>query len=164
MDIHLHDWRTKPILCKDLCAIFATIKCFTCLFVLIRWKWLFEESDWASWIAQKWKRLDVKNKNKNKTKHEITPQSKTKQSDECTMPQMTVGATPPHPLMPQNICSLKLYNWSDVRCRESSMSTPWGKNYIHETEVTGWLCVLVCVGMALRGITVPHFFRNIMCS
>ena len=51
MDIHLHDWRTKLIFCKDLCAIFTTNK-FMFHMVFFRWKWLFEESDWASWIAQ----------------------------------------------------------------------------------------------------------------
>lgn len=48
-----------------------------------------------------------KKKNPKQKKHEIKPQSKTKQSDECTVTQMTVGATHPSPL-PQNICSLKL--------------------------------------------------------
>lgn len=86
MDIHLHDWRTKLIFCKDLCAIFTTIK-LTFHMGIFRWKWLFEESDWASWIAQ--------NETTGREKHEITPQSKTKQSDKCTVIQMTVGATPP---------------------------------------------------------------------
>lgn len=143
--------RTKPILCKDLCAILTTIK-FMSHMVFLRWKWLFLESDWASWIAQ--------NENDWTWKHDITPQSKTKQSDKCTVIQMTFGATPPIP-----IC-LKIYvlwncNWSDVRFRASSMSTPWGKTYIHETEVTGWLSVLVWLQEAL-------LFRTsiaiIMCS
>lgn len=57
--------------------------------------------------CSKWKQLDVKKKKPKTKKHEIKPQSKTKQSDECTVTQMTVGATHPSPL-PQNICSLKL--------------------------------------------------------
>lgn len=56
--------------------------------------------------------------------------------------------------------SLKIYvlrncSWSDVRCRANSMSTPWGKTYIHETESHR---LAVCVGMALQDITVPRFF------
>lgn len=55
--------------------------------VFFRAKWLFEESDWASWIAH--------NEIRGVEKHEITPQSKTKQSDKCTVTQMI--ATPPIP-------------------------------------------------------------------
>lgn len=77
----------KTILCKDLCAIFTAIK-FLFHVVSFRWKWLFEESDWASWIAR--------NENDWTWKHEITPQSKTK-SDKRTVIQMTFGATPPIP-------------------------------------------------------------------
>lgn len=82
--------------------------------------------------------------------HDGTTQSDTKQSDK-QWTRMTLDASP---------LSLKIYvlrncSWSDVRCRANSMSTPWGKTYIHETESHR---LAVCVGMALQDITVPRSF------
>lgn len=97
MDIHLHDWRTKLILCKDLCAIFTTLILMFHMFSF-RWKWLLEESDWASWIAQKIKnRLDVK--------REFTPQSKTKTIWQMYSDTNDIWCHPTHPPLPQNKCS-----------------------------------------------------------
>lgn len=145
MDIHLHDWRTKPILCKDLCAILTTVKSMFHMFYLFFLGgsgYLKSQTEHPGLL--KIKKNKKQKKNEWTWKHEITPQSKTNNLDKCTVIQMTFGTTPP---IPTPLC-LKIHvllncNWSDVRCRASSMSTPWGKTYIHETEVTGWLSVLV---------------------
>lgn len=59
---------------------------------------------------------------------------------------MTWGATPSPPHQPHPTVSKHRFfwncSWSDARCRARSMSTPWGKTYIHETQKSqvGCLC------------------------
>lgn len=48
----------------------------------------------------------IKNETSGREKHEITPQSKRKQFDRCSVIQMTVGAPPPS--LPLNLGSLKV--------------------------------------------------------
>lgn len=70
---------------------------------------------------------------------------------------MTFGATLPIPSVSKYRFSKALIGpMFDV---ERALC-PRGKIYIHETETTSWLCV----GMAFRGITVPRFLHNIVCS
>lgn len=70
------------IFCKDLCAIF-TIKFMFHVF--------FFKVEVAIWRV----RLSILDLLKMKQlEHDTTPQSTTKQSDKCTVIQLTVGATP----------------------------------------------------------------------
>lgn len=77
MDIHLHG-----------CAFFTTIKFMFHFFFVVMCKWLLKsQTEHPGLLLNGW----------TWRKHEITPQSDTKQSDKCTVIQMIFGATPPFP-------------------------------------------------------------------
>lgn len=91
MDIHLHDWRTKPILCKDLCANFTTIKSMFHMFFQVEvaiWRVrlsILDCSKWNDWTLKK-----------NKQTNYTTIQDKQLTNVQWQKWQL-VGATPPIP-------------------------------------------------------------------
>lgn len=54
-----------------------------------RWEWLFEESDWASWIAP--------NDRAGRENVKLHHNPRQNNFDKCAATQMTAGATPPIP-------------------------------------------------------------------